>query len=208
MLLSLNSKSRIAHVRVMTALQAFSKEDARFVIGFLSTEGLNPLDIHHEICVSAMCGSKCICKAETYKWVTKSSGQMAGLHDAGHPGQAHKGCSVLLAEGSGKRVFPAKFMCWCKCMGKQEDCNWKIGVLFVMHYMNKFCIFYIFQLSFVSPMYIVRVALSSYWNVFLFFFKCENHISLQLWRIRLTNLNCFLFHYVLFWNKKSRINLK
>lgn len=63
----INSKPKIACVNMMTVLQTYFKEDMHSVIQFLPAEGLNPLNIHHEI--SAMCGNECICRAQVYNWL-------------------------------------------------------------------------------------------------------------------------------------------
>lgn len=48
---SLNSKPRIAHIIMGTKLQTyFNEERVHSVIGFLSTKGMNPLDINRNIC--------------------------------------------------------------------------------------------------------------------------------------------------------------
>lgn len=76
-----------------------SKKEVHSVIKFLSSKGLNPLDIHCEVCT--VYGHKCVCKAEVYNWVIKFKTDITSLHDTDHLQQAYKRYGTPVTKKSG-----------------------------------------------------------------------------------------------------------
>jgi len=64
-----------------------TKEEQRFVIRFLSSEGVKPIEIHRRMKVQY--GDACLSLQQVYKWTRKLMNGISCVTDSPQPGQAH-----------------------------------------------------------------------------------------------------------------------
>jgi len=76
-------------------LATCTKEEQRFVIRFLSSEGMKPIEIHRRI--EVQCGDACLSLQQVYEWTGKSINGISSVTDCPRPGHAHR---VVTPEGS------------------------------------------------------------------------------------------------------------
>jgi len=68
-------------------LATCTKEEQRSVIGFLSSEGVKPIEIHQQMKVQY--GDACLSLQQVYKWTRKFMNGISSATDSPRPGQAH-----------------------------------------------------------------------------------------------------------------------
>jgi len=73
----------------MTApLATCTKEEEHSVIHFLSSEGVEPIEIHRRIKVQY--GDACLSLQQVYEWTRKFMNGISSVTDCPRPGQAHR----------------------------------------------------------------------------------------------------------------------
>ena len=76
------------------ALATCTTEEQRFVIRFLSSEGLKPIESHRRMKVQY--GDACLSLQQVYEWTRKFMNGISSVTDSPRPGQAHP---VVTPEG-------------------------------------------------------------------------------------------------------------
>lgn len=103
------------------------------VIPFLSVKDPNLQDVHQRK-ISAVYGAGCMCKAQACDWVMTFKTDIANLHNADRPGQAHSGRGPPVAEKSRQRGFFCllEFRRWFIKVISKQCANLKIkGAIFL-----------------------------------------------------------------------------
>ena len=74
-------------VKMVAPLATCTKEEQRFDIRFLSSEGVKPIKIHRRMKVQY--GDACLLLQQVYEWTTKFMNGISSVTDSPWPGQAH-----------------------------------------------------------------------------------------------------------------------
>jgi len=69
-------------------LATYTKEEQRSVIRFLSSEGVEPIEIHPRMKVQY--GDACLSLQQVYEWTGKFMNGIRSVTDSPRPGQAHR----------------------------------------------------------------------------------------------------------------------
>jgi hypothetical protein len=69
-------------------LATCTKEEQRSVIGFLSSEGVKPIEIHRRMNVQY--DDACLSLQQVYEWTKKFMNGISSVTDCPRPGQAHR----------------------------------------------------------------------------------------------------------------------
>jgi len=75
-------------------LSKCTKEEQRYVVRFLSSEGVKPTEIHRRMDVQY--GDVCLSLQQVYEWTRKFMDSITSVTDSPRPGQAHP---VVTPEG-------------------------------------------------------------------------------------------------------------
>jgi len=70
------------------SLAACTREEQRFFIRFLSSDGMKPIEIHRRMKVQ--CGDACLSLQQVYEWTRKFMNGISSVTDSSRPGQAHR----------------------------------------------------------------------------------------------------------------------
>jgi hypothetical protein len=68
-------------------LTTYTKEERRSVIGFLSSEGVKPIEIQRRMKVQY--GDACLSLQQVYEWTSNFVNNISYVTDSPRPGQAH-----------------------------------------------------------------------------------------------------------------------
>jgi len=69
-------------------LATFTREEQRFFICFLSSEGLKPIEIHRRMKVQY--GDACLSLQQVYEWTKNFMNGIISVTESPRPGQAHQ----------------------------------------------------------------------------------------------------------------------
>jgi len=72
---------------VAAPLATCTKEEQRSVVGFLSSEGVTPIEIHRRMKVQY--GDACLSLQKAYEWTRKFMNGISSVTGSPRPGQAH-----------------------------------------------------------------------------------------------------------------------
>ena len=78
---------RSSGVELAAPLATCTNEEQRFVIRFLSSEGVKPIEIHQQMKVPY--GDACLSLQKVYEWTRKFMNGTSSVTDSPRPGQAH-----------------------------------------------------------------------------------------------------------------------
>ena len=81
------TRGRSSSVKMAALLASCTNEEQRSVIGFLSSEGVKPIEIHRRMKVQY--GDACLSLQLVYEWTRKFMNGTSSVTDSPRPGQAH-----------------------------------------------------------------------------------------------------------------------